>query len=351
MSRWRQIVACVLLLIVAVAAQPRERAARVSLELFTDTGFGVDDSHRWYQLLTQLGVANLQIRGETPGDEIGVHTVGKRDAPTYEVIGRLTANNVLQLPGGKFTLSDSVRLKQWLKNLSEEGTDGIIGQRERFGLTAVQLQEVQEDLKRPVGFPTAGLPTTEVLAKIVGGLRHQVDMATGSSEALAKRKVAEDLQTISSGTALAVILRPAGLVLTPEHESGKTTRLRIGAPVAGREAWPAGWTSDKPDRELLPDLFKFVHVEIDETPLSEAIQRIQPRLRVPFLWDWYSLEAQGEDPARIQVKLGTKRLSYGMILQKILSQGKLQRELRVDDTGAPFLWITTLKPATLGSGS
>ena len=98
------IVGCVVMLVVALAAQPRERAARISLELFTDQGFGVDDSHRWYQMLTELGVASLQIRGEAPGDEIGIHTVGKRDAPTYEVTGRITASNVLQLPGGKFTL-------------------------------------------------------------------------------------------------------------------------------------------------------------------------------------------------------------------------------------------------------
>ena len=33
-----------------------------------------------------------------------------------------------------------------------------------------------------------------------------------------------------------------------------------------------------------------------------------------------------------------------MILQKILSQAKLQKELRVDEAGKPFLWITTLLP-------
>ncbi len=351
MNRWRQITVWAAVLLVAMAAEPRAQPVRISLELFTDDGFGVDDSHRWYELITRLGVANLQIRGAAPGDEIGVHEGGKRDAKTYVVIGRITANNVLQLPGGKFTLQESARLKQWLKNLSEQGPDGVLSQKGRFGLTPVQLQDVQTDLRRPIGFSTKDLPAGELVARITGGLDHKIEMSAAAREALAKRKVVDDLQGISTGTALAVILRPAGLVLVPERPEGKTIHYRIEAPLPSREAWPPGWQSEKPDRDLLPDLFKFIHIEIDETPLVEAIEPLQKRLAIPFLWDHLALESQAEDLTQIQVKLPTKRLSYGMILQKVLSQAKLQKELRVDDGGKPLLWITTLKPVTPAAGS
>ena len=54
----------------------------------------------------------------------------------------------------------------------------------------------------------------------------------------------------------------------------------------------------------------------------------------------------GIDPAKIQVKLPKKKLTYSLILQKILAQGKLKKELRADEAGKTLMWITTLKPAS-----
>ena len=88
---------------------------------------------------------------------------------------------------------------------------------------------------------------------------------------------------------------------------GKTTHYRIGPQAAGHEAWPTGCTSEKPDRELVPDLFKFIHVEIDETPVAEATEAIQKRLEIPFLWDHYALESQASDPAQDRGQAGDQK--------------------------------------------
>ena len=42
-------------------------------------------------------------------------------------------------------------------------------------------------------------------------------------------------------------------------------------------------------------------------------------------------------------------LTYSLILQRILSQAKLKKELRTDESGKPFLWITTIKSETGGA--
>ncbi|HTU25847.1 MAG TPA: hypothetical protein VMF30_10640, partial [Pirellulales bacterium] len=298
------------------------------------------ETQRWYQLFTDLGVENLRIRGVEAGDEIGIEDRGKPEAPSYKVTGRITANNTLMLPGGKFSARDSVRLKQWLKTLSEQGIDGVTGKPALFGLTETQYHEVEEDLKRPVDFSTKDLPNGEAVERIGAGLRHSIEIAPDARAALAKRTVAEDLAGFSAGTALALVLRPAGLVFAPVRTHGTTIAYRVAPPASGHDAWPVGWTSEKPDRDLLPDLFKFTYVEIDETPVSEAAEAIQQRLKVPFLWDHFALDGQGIDPAKTTVKLPTKKLHYGLILSKVLSQAKLQKELRVDEAGKPFLWIT-----------
>jgi hypothetical protein len=148
---------------------------------------------------------------------------------------------------------------------------------------------------------------------------------------------------------LAMILRPAGLVFAPERQEGSATHYRIAPPATGHDTWPIGWAGDKPDRDLLPELFKFTYVEIEETPLGEATEPIRARLKIPFFWDHYALESQASDPTKTVVKLPSKKMHYGLILSKILAQAKLQKELRVDEAGKPFLWITTQLPVPLGT--
>jgi hypothetical protein len=343
MGRWRTIAGCVLLLCIAMAAEPHARSARISIELFTDQSFGVDAAQRWYQVFTELGVDNLRIRGGEAGDEIGIQKGGKPNSPAFQVTGRITAANVVELPGGKFSLRDATGLKLWLKNLAEQGIDGVTGKPARFGLSEIQYTEVQEDLTRPVAFSTLDMPADEAADKIAGSLRHKFEIAPAARQALAKRHVAENLSGLSAGTALALVLRPAGLVFAPER-SGNVTQYRASLLAAGHDHWPVGWKSEKPDRDLVPDLFKFILIEIDETPLTEAAEAVQTRLAIPFLWDHYALESQSSDPAQIVVKLPAKKLHYGLILSKILSQAKLQKDVRVDEAGKPFLWISTQLP-------
>ena len=324
MGRWRSIVSCLVLLLVSMAAEPQARQARISVELSSDQGIGVD-TQRWYQIFTDLGVDNLRIRGAESGDEVGIQERGKRESPTYAVTGRIAAGNVLLLPGGKFTPRDSAGLKQWLKNLTEQGVDGVTGKPARFGLTEVQLREVEEDLKQPIGFSTLDLPADKAVAKITALLRHEVAMAPGAArvpgQAARRREPGGILGRHRAGDDPA----PGRADLCAERPEGKSTQYRIGPPTAGHDAWPPGRASEKSDRELVPDLFKFIHVEIDEAPVAEAIQKIQERLEIPFLWDHYALESQAIDPAQTVVKLATKKLHYAGILQKILSQAKLQK--------------------------
>jgi hypothetical protein len=95
----------------------------------------------------------------------------------------------------------------------------------------------------------------------------------------------------------------------------------------------------------LPLLFEHLKVDITETLVSEAVDSIQTRLEVPFLYDQNALALHGVDPSKAQAAVSSTRLTYSQILGKILLQAKLQFDLRLDDADHPFLWITTIKPA------
>jgi len=154
----------------------------------------------------------------------------------------------------------------------------------------------------------------------------------------------DELQGVSAGTALAVMLRPAGLVMTPERPPGGQLRYRITKPVEGRESWPIGWPLEKKPVEVLPDLYEFINVEISDTPAQEAVDAIAERLKIPFLYDRNAMAWHEVDLAKVTATVPSKRSTYSLILQKVLGQAKLKPELKLDEAGKPFYWITMIRP-------
>ncbi len=346
MRYFMRFVVCGSLLAIGLAADKPAAKARVSLELVTEPGFPITGAQQWYQVFSDLGVGGLRIRGGTSVDVVGVEKRGSKDSPVYDVVGLIKADNILYLPGGKFTTADSARLKKWLADLADQGTEGVTQPRQAFGMTRSQLEQVDGEMKRPLTFATKDVPAAKAIGELGRGLAHTIEIDSAALKALADLKVEEDLLGVSSGTALAVMLRPAGLVFTPEQPGGGTLRYRVSKPVPGRESWPIGWKAEQPDAKLVPDMFtKFINVEIDQTPVTDAVGALQERLKIPVLWDHNALALHGIDPAKVEVKLPAKKLTYSLILQRVLSQARLKKELRIDEAGKPFLWITTIKPS------
>lgn len=326
----------------ALAANP---PASISFELATKPGLPVTASQQWYKTLTSLGISGLRIRQATSGDEATIEKQGTESAPRYRVVGILATDNVLHLPGGKFKSSDTDRLRKWLATVGDEGAEGVTERRAAFGLTPRQLSDVQDDLKRPVRFATAGVAADKVAARIAKGLTLPLVVDAAARRELAAVKVTDDLQGLSSGTALAAVLRPAGLALLPERPAGGELQLRVVAARAGGEAWPIGWKTKTGADKPLAELFEFLNVEIKETSVAEATSAIQARVKAPFLFDTAALARHGIDPAAVQADVPEKRMTYSQILGKVLMQARLKYELRVDDADKPFVWITTVKPA------
>jgi hypothetical protein len=282
------------------------------------------------------------MRGEKPDDQPEIRTLGSDAAPSYRVVGILTGDQRLLLPKGKFGLSDRAALARWFGKLKEGGVQGVTEKPAAFGLTADQLVAVHEALAVPVTFSTAGMKPREAAKKISESLSLRFITDPAGQRALAADElIADELSGVSAGTALAAILRPLGLVLVPERAGGEV-RLRIADSRRAPEHWPIGWPPKGNPQETLPDLFKTLNVEIDATPLSEALPAISQRLKTPILCDYNSL-ARAEIELSTKVDLPQTNTYYDRILDRLLYQAKLQYELRIDEAGKPLMWVTTLR--------
>lgn len=324
-------------------ATPGQAAPRIEFELSADGQTAAVGGRKWYALLTELNVDGLRIVSADSSAEPKVDVQGAGEQATYTVFGRITSANELVVTGGTFKLRDRERIAQWLEDL-RRGRPADGGDPLPFGLNAEQLDEVRRELARPVGFSTAGAPAAEVLNKIADGLAHPLEAeADAGRELAAAEPMAEELSSVSSGTALAYLLRPQGLVFAPQADAKGRIEYRIMLPDENREAWPVGWPSEKRDRELLPGAFELSNVEIDDYKLSDTIEAIAEGLETPVLFDHFSMVRQGIDPAEVKVSLPAARTTYGIALRKVLFKGRLKFDVLVDEAERPFLWITTVK--------
>jgi hypothetical protein len=160
-----------------------------------------------------------------------------------------------------------------------------------------------------------------------------------------------------------MMLRASGLVMRPEKLRGKPVvyRVEVGGSVAdanklpvvtvsperagktddhGIEHWPIGWEPQETPGRAAPSLFELLNAEIDGFTLDEALAAIGPRLKVPMYIDRAALAAHKIDPSKVQVRLARTRTSYKRVIDRAVAHARLHSQVRIDEAGNAFLWIS-----------
>ncbi len=210
-------------------------AGRVELEIATDPEFSSLETQNWYRLFDELKLGSVRIRGGRATDTAKIVTAGTKAAPVYRISGTLNARGELVLPGGKFTLRDGAKLAAYIKDIQTAGPPESRPKITAFGLTTGQFDALRKDLARPVRFATKDKPRAEVMEKLAAELGHEVALEAGAREALKEAgDLSENLEGVAYGTALACLLRPAGLGLAPRPAGGKV-RLEVRSGLTEKE--------------------------------------------------------------------------------------------------------------------
>jgi hypothetical protein len=218
-------------------------------------------------------------------------------------------------------------------------------------LTADELLRLRQSLTGPLGVNTKDRPRLQVLQQAIAALSVPVEDRSGELSKLDPQDVVrEELSELSAGTSLAYLLRPAGLAMVPSRVEGRsgsaaaTIGVAIVRATSSEEIWPIGWPPVKSPPDLVPEMYQFLEVNVQGVSASRVVQAVQERLGIPVLWDYNALARWGVDPARSAVRFPQRSTSYAQLLRHCLFQAGLKYELRVDEAGKPFLWITTTKP-------
>jgi len=316
----------------------------VQLELVTQPGLPIDAPQKWISMMKDMGLSNVRIRSGEQGDKTEVRKLGTDDKPYYAVTGIITAGNVLKLPGATIRLNDKSGLNNWIAKLQDGGDEGVRAKKVAYGLTAKEMVAVHDAVKGVIDFDTKGMPTGEVVKRIVKQIDIKVELDSSAADApKSDEPVADELNGLAYGTALAAVLRPLGMVFVPQRKLGEKLHLRISDSKGVDKPWPVGWDSPESPGRLAPDYFKQTNAEITDYVLVDALAAIQKRIGLPMVFDYNNIARQRVD---LQMKVSTKKKgkkSYAAVVDEILYQARLSGEMRIDEAEKPFLWITTVR--------
>ncbi len=331
-----------LLAFVAAPARAAPRPGTVELELVGDTQGAALTFQGWARALGAAGIRNVRMRTDEEPGQPRIEVQGTTDSPIYVVTGIVRSANELDLPGRRFRPSEAGRLAEWLKDIAEHGPPEQREARSAFGLSASQFARVRKDLATPVGFSTRAVRRTEVVEKIAAEIKLPLKLDAAARQAFGDEKVEDELNDLSSGTALAAALRAAGYCLVPHLADGEISYLVVEG-RKGLEVWPVGWDLKKPAATVLPALFEQQNINVQNVPVTKAIEAIGKRAKTPILLDHNALERHGIEPEKTNVSMPRMRTSYSVALRRLLFQAKLKHEVRSDEAGRPLVWVTPLK--------
>ena len=322
----------------------------VSLEMISSATASTEHAQAWGQRLQKLNI-QFQTRQAVNGDkpEVKEQKLGRLRRVT--VIAVLDRNGKILCSDRAFTLAEADKLAEWIRELKTYGAQGAPHGKPLFGLDERQFAGVMRELSAPVTVDSTGLSLEAALEKLPLPQKHPLRITPEAQRASAMIDSAKRLRTdargLSVGTALAATLAEFGLTFKPLRTPEGKIELAVSPREAGQDAWPIGWPldPDKPQGQLVPALFKTVPVSLDEVPLTDVLTAASQAAEVPLLIDHQAIEKEQIDLSELKVTVANRKTTWGLLLRQITTPHKLGRRIVADDSGKPFVLITTLKEA------
>lgn len=317
-------------------------AAPVTLEIATQPGLQITAPQEWLQRLAAAEITQVRIRSLEPGDVPQVENIGEESEPVYRAVGILTARNELLLPGRRFSITQMSALRDYLDGLAADGESSIEAASGRFGLTETQFRAVFDALSPPLDIETKGQPCDKIVNTIADRLSLPLVIDAANARRLSATPAMEsELKPLTLGCALAITVHKANLQLLPEKPRGADLQLRVVASNPDADHWPLGYKPEVSPREAAPVLFEFFNIEIADHTLGQVLAALEPRLKLPLVWDTPAFATKGKKPQESKVKIARTKTYYKRAIDRVMAQARGSAELRVDESGAPYLWLTT----------
>lgn len=319
----------------------------VQIEVAAGPRAPVETQQRWMELLSEVGADRVRSRTARGSGTIEI-TESETSFGVLVKVHGLIDGNQLKLPGRSFSRNDKQLLVEYVQKIRDDGADVALAEKKAFGLTSQQLVDLNQALSVPLEISTTGEPAQYVVDFASKLLAYPLNLDPSARRELQRAEpLADELKGLSLGTAIAAAIRPLGLVLVPTRKQGHAVELSIVDSRAAEEHWPIGWPAQQMPKRMIPKLFEKNPLEIRNFRLDQVLNAIESKAEAQMLFDYNSLARAGIELAETNVTFVKEKASYAIALRKLLNQTdpRMAYEIRTDEAGTVFLWISTANPA------
>ncbi|WP_166820423.1 hypothetical protein [Thalassoroseus pseudoceratinae] len=324
----------------------------VSVELLMEAPGTSYEAQRWASQLSKLGYSP-QVRTRRSVDEPGVSERNVRGVRKVDVVAVLDRRGRVVLPSAAFTLDNLNEFRSYLDELKKYGQQGDPKGQPLWGLTKTQFGTIFGTLSLEVEQELKNLPLETALGRL--NLPEDIPVQISKSarawlrlQGQDKTTVAQSVAGFSHGTALAIMLREQNLGFRPRRTPSGELELVVEPLNSDAKLWPVGWEPKNAPIETAPILFKLLPVNLQDVGLMDLLATIEAKTNIPMRLDLDGIARQRIDLDEIRVDHPSRTTSWSLLIRRVTAKSGLVRELKIDEGGRPFIWITPMKHGPVG---
>lgn len=342
MNRSRYLLYAFLCCVIGTSSASAQKSDRlVELEVYSTPITPATTQHQWLEALSEVGADRVSAKTtRRPSPSVEETTYG---GSKIILVKGVINNRKIKLPKKTFSITDKRGIKAYLQSLRADGAKTTLAEKKAFGLTSEQLVDIHSDLSGSLKSSTKDEESGRFLSQLIQSLPQKTNLSPSANSALrSDEKISNEYQGLSTGTALAIELRRHDLVMRPSPKQGRGVELEIVTTSQAPESWPQGWPSKSAPVTTFPNLFEVTALQLNNIQLDSVLNAISRRLKIEFIVDPAAWGTKPIDLSTVKVTFNKPRASYSAAISNVLSQSrpKLRHEIRLDENGKPFIWIT-----------
>lgn len=305
-------------------------------------------AQEWGRLLQELGYSP-RFRVPAVGEKQRLEEEHADGGMRLVVVGGLKSDGSIELGSRRFTLGEGAALDMFLRDLRQHGPGGPASGNPRWGLSEEQFLEfsrlLSDSVEQPIALDSPAV-TVERLGLPMELSVVFADEALSSSTKPRPASAPEELELtgVSRGTALAIVLAQYGMGFRPVlTKQGKfVVEIRLGGEADN--LWPVGWKTLEPVPDVLPAWLKSIPFSVEDADLASLVDAVAGKLEIPAFSSAVALGAAGRSLEEITWSR-TGKLSPFAMLRTVGEKFELGFDVRADEAGRLFLWVTTRQQA------
>jgi hypothetical protein len=328
--------------------EPPRRTLDVEVLIQSQPSYRVR-SQEWGRVFQDLGYS-VKFREPRAGEAPRVEDLDRDDLLATRVVAAMAPDGSIRIGKQKFDIESTKLLTQALAEIQLHGAKGPPDSSPTWGLTDAQFKEVTQLLGVPVENPVE--LQSSILAVESVGLPANMRMKfteAARQQALAQRPESAPesiaLQGFAKGSAIAIVLAQYGLGFRPRYVAPGQYDMEIDRGNESNNLWPIGWKPEQSFSEILPTYFRAIPFDVEDVEVSALVGAISSKIGVAHFSSAYALTAKGLNIDTLKYTRKDDRISPARLLTAVGDKMDLGFDVRVDEAGRMFLWITTADDA------